>query len=324
MIKAKKGRKNLTTDFVIVGATISSLISALKLVKLGADVVVLNEEKFIKHKTEDFLILRDFHIQREFVEKEFKELEVITEKDREKIKTHIVRLDNYKLRKFLIEELLKSGVKIVSNAKLTKISKNYLETAKYKIKYSWMISSDNNAKIREYMNINVKDEYSYELIVRIKKRTRKVQLYLMTKLEPVNSIWVLPNKSSTEFVFSFKDKKDYDKVLKFARLFIEGNFHIKEGVMLTRKIKSNFSGFRFGNAVLIDDSTGLICEATGEKNYYYLRSAFNIEEIILKNNDERIIRDKNLCKLLSKNIKAKKTLDFHDLNILKSIFSKEL
>ncbi len=305
-------------DFIIAGSNLPALISAEILSKKGK-VLILEEDKYIRHKSDSFIIKRDLLIDKKYVEKEFKEIELITETDREVIKTNIARIDEYKLRKWLVKDLTNKNVEIKTGVKILKVGRNKILTSIGELRFKFLVSTDNNRTINKHLN--VKEEFLNELIVHVKRKERNVKLYLMKSKEGwPNFIWVLPYKKTTKITFGFNNYNDKEKIERYASIFLENNFpgQIINGRII--RIRKNFSGYKRGNIITIADSAGTACNATGEKNYYFIRDSELILDIIKGVVDERTTRDKKLCELLSKNLKLRR-VTYDDLMNLKTIFS---
>ena len=305
-------------DFIIVGSNLPALISAEILSKKGK-VLILEEDKYIRHKSDSFIIKRDLLIDKKYVEKEFKEIELITENERESIRTNIVRVDEYKLRKWLVKDLTNKKIEIKTGVKILKVGRNKILTSIGELRFKFLVSTDNNRAINKHLK--VKEEFLNELIVHVKRKEKNIKLYLMKDRKGwPNFIWVLPYKRTTKITFGFANDDDKEKIERYASIFLENNFpgQIINGRLI--RIRKNFSGHKAGNIILIADSSGTACNITGEKNYYFIRDSELILDMIKGATDERTVRDKKLCELLSKNLKLRK-VTFDDLMNLKTIFS---
>ncbi len=305
-------------DFIIAGSNLPALISAEILSKKGK-VLILEEDKYIRHKSDSFIIRRDMLIDKKYIEKEFREIELITETDKETIRTNIVRIKEYELRKWLVKDLIKKNVDIKTGVKIIKAGNRKISTNIGELSFKFLISTDNNKAVNKYLKI--KEEFLNELIVHVKRKEKNVKLYLIkAKKGWPNFIWVLPYKKTTKITFGFDDYNDKEKIIKYASIFLENNFpgQIIDGRII--RIRKNFSGYKRGNIITIADSAGTACNATGEKNYYFIRDGELIWDIIKGVVDERNTRDKKLCELLSKNLQLRKAT-YDDIMNLKTIFS---
>ncbi len=305
--------------FLIIGSDLPALISASILSKYGPTVVI-EENKYIRHKSDSFIIKRNLEVENRFVEKKFNKIELITEKEREYINTEVIRINEFLLRKHILKSLLKRKVQIKTGEKITSVGKNTLTTNRSKYKFDVLISSDNCRKINSALNI--KEEYYHELVISRNVKSKNVKLYLLHKIGGVKFIWVLPYKKETKVIFGFDNYDELENVKRFAQIFLDSNVGGKTTDARIRRIRKNLTESNKENIILIGDSEGVGCCLTGEKNYYFIRSSMRIEEKLLGYEDDRITRDKKLCELISKKLNMGADLDFNDLQILKILFSK--
>ncbi|RKX27505.1 MAG: hypothetical protein DRP47_06430 [Candidatus Zixiibacteriota bacterium] len=195
----------------------------------------------------------------------------------------IYTVDREILGQWQLKKLNKENVEIRTDAKVSKITKNYLIVNNdEKIKFKYLVGADGVASIvRKYLKLRTGFGITIQYILPTNKY-KKFELHYDSKLFNAWFAWIVPHKNHVSIGCG-----GHPKILPAKKLNNNFNIWLKKNEIDVSKgeykawpIGYNYQGYRFDNIFLVGEAAGLTSPLTGEGIYPALISGEEVAKII--------------------------------------------
>ncbi|MCK5080293.1 MAG: NAD(P)/FAD-dependent oxidoreductase [Bacteroidales bacterium] len=285
-------------DVIIVGAGPAGLICAEKLSRTDLSVLLIEKDTVFGDKVCACGITRKglgiFDFPENIIEHKVRKTAVHSpgrSSSAETPDTIVITMDRKKLGIFQRARLDNTGIKVLSDTRVTEIRENSLITSSgEEYRYKYLVGADGYASIvRRYLKLPVKKKLiGIQYIVAVPDLNPKLEIFLDSRHFNAWYGWIFPHKDKIAVGCCCDTRYLSSKKLKdnFLRWLESKNIDISDAEYQSAPVSYDYRGLRFGNIFLAGEAAGMASGLTGEGIYQSLISGIEVAAYITGRKEE--------------------------------------